>query len=49
MKGEDFQAKIDKWVEEMDFKINEKAIKRYTPKVVYDRQVEYSNKHNSNG
>ena len=48
MKSEDFQAKIDSWVEAMDFKINDKAIKRYTPKVVYDRQVEYTEKHSTN-
>ncbi|MBR1562139.1 MAG: hypothetical protein IJ645_02920 [Ruminococcus sp.] len=47
MKSEDFQAKIDSWVEAMDFKINDKAIKRYTPKVVYDRQVEYTEKHST--
>ena len=45
MKGDEFQAKIDSWVEAMDFKVNDKALKRYTPKVVYDRQVEYSEKH----
>ncbi len=45
MKGDEFQAKIDSWVEAIEFKINDKAIKRYTPKVVYDRQVDYAEKH----
>ena len=45
MKGDEFQAKIDSWVEAMDIKVNDKALKRYTPKVIYDRQVEYAEKH----
>jgi hypothetical protein len=48
MKADEFQSKIDQWVEETEFKINDKAIKRYTPKVVYDRQVEYSEKNATN-
>ncbi|MBR1423462.1 MAG: hypothetical protein IJ571_08500 [Ruminococcus sp.] len=48
MKADEFQSKIDQWVDETEFKLNNKAIKRYTPKVIYDRQVEYSEKNGTN-
>lgn len=41
MKYDEFQAKVDSWVEATDYKENKDAIKRYTPKAVYDKQVEY--------
>lgn len=41
MKSDDFQKKVDSWVEATDIKENKDAIKRYTPKAVYDKQVEY--------
>lgn len=44
MKSDDFQAKVDSWVEAIDIKENKDAIKRYTPKAVYDKQVEYQEK-----
>lgn len=46
MKSDDFQEKITSWVEKLDIKVNNKAIKRYTPKVVYDKQTEYYSKNN---
>lgn len=44
MKSDDFQAKITSWVENLNITVNNKAIKRYTPKVVYDKQTEYYSK-----
>jgi hypothetical protein len=41
MKSDDFQSKIDGWVEEIGISENSDAIKRYTPQVVYDKQEEY--------
>ena len=41
MKGDDFQSKIDSWVEDMKFSENSDAIKKFTAKVVYDKQAEY--------
>ncbi len=41
MKSEEFQTKVDAWVEEMSFTENERAMERYTPQEVYDRQEEY--------
>lgn len=43
MKGDDFQKKIDDWVEKIKFDINDKAIKRYSVDEVYNIQKE-SNK-----
>ena len=34
MKSDEFQKKLTSWVEKLDIKVNNKAIKRYTPKVV---------------
>ena len=47
MKSDEFQEKITSWVEKLDIKVNNKAIKRYTPKVVYDKQTEYYSKNNN--
>lgn len=44
MKSDDFQSKITSWVDELNITVNNKAIKRYTPKVVYDKQTEYYSK-----
>ncbi|WP_124098122.1 hypothetical protein [Ruminococcus sp. Marseille-P6503] len=41
MKSEDFQTKVDAWVEAISFTENEKALRRYTPEAVYDKQNEY--------
>ena len=38
MKSDDFQAKIDSWVEELGITENSDAIKRYTPQAIYDKQ-----------
>ena len=43
MKNDDFQAKIDSWIEEIGISENSEAIKRYTAKVVYDKQNEFYN------
>ena len=47
MKSDEFQKKLTSWVEKLDIKVNNKAIKRYTPKVVYDKQTEYYSKKNN--
>lgn len=47
MKSDEFQEKLTSWVEKLDIKVNNKAIKRYTPKVVYDKQTEYYSKNNN--
>lgn len=44
MKSDEFQAKVDSWVEAIDISENKDAIKRYTPKAVYDKQIEYQEK-----
>ncbi|MBO4866516.1 MAG: hypothetical protein J5582_08090 [Ruminococcus sp.] len=44
MKGDEFQGKIDSWVEEIDIKENADAIKKYTAQVVYDKQNDFYNK-----
>lgn len=44
IKGDEFDELIDSWVEEMKIVLNDKAIKRYTVKEVYDRQNEYYSK-----
>ncbi len=41
MKGDDFQKLIDSWVEALDIKVNDKAIKRYTVNEIFERQEEY--------
>ena len=41
MKGDEFQTKVDAWVEAISFTENEKALRRYTPEVVYEKQNEY--------
>lgn len=40
MKTDAFQALLDKWVEEADITVNDKAINRYTPEVVYKKYSE---------
>ena len=47
MKSDEFQEKLTSWVEKLDIKVNNKAIKRYTPKVVYDKQTKYYSKKNN--
>ena len=47
MKSDEFQEKLTRWVEKLDITVNNKAIKRYTPKVVYDKQTEYYSKNNN--
>lgn len=47
MKSDEFQEKLTGWVEKLDIKVNNKAIKRYTPKVVYNKQTEYYSKKNN--
>ena len=44
MKGDEFQAKIDSWIEEIGIVENASAIKKYTAQAVYDKQVEYQKK-----
>ena len=44
MKGDEFQGKIDSWIEELDIKENSDAIKKYTAQVVYDKQNDFYNK-----
>ncbi|MBR1392831.1 MAG: hypothetical protein IJ561_03240 [Ruminococcus sp.] len=44
MKSDDFQKLLDSWVEALNITVNEKAIKRYTPEVIYDRMNEYYEK-----
>ena len=44
LKNDEFQSKLDSWVEAANITVNEKAIKRYTPQVIYDRMTEYSEK-----
>lgn len=41
MKKDDFQAKIDSWIAELNLEENSESFRRYTPKEVYDRQQEY--------
>lgn len=42
MKGDDFQKKIDEWVEKIKFEINEKAVERYSAEELYDQMKEDS-------
>jgi len=42
MKADDFQEKLDGWIEELGIKENKDAIKRYTPETMYERQEEYN-------
>ncbi|MBO5448599.1 MAG: hypothetical protein J5994_04665 [Ruminococcus sp.] len=42
MKADDFQEKLDGWIEELGIKENKDAIKRYTPETMYERQQEYN-------
>lgn len=46
MKGDEFDSKVEGWVKEMKITVNNKAVKRYTVKEIYDRQTEYYNKKN---
>ena len=41
MKGDEFQAKIDSWVDEIGISENKEAIKRYTAQAVLDKQNDY--------
>ena len=40
MKADDFQALLDEWIEAANIKLNDKAIQRYTPEIVYEKYVE---------
>lgn len=42
MKGDDFQKKIDEWVEKIKFEINDKAVERYSAEELYDKMKEDS-------
>ena len=44
LKGDEFDGLIQGWVDALGIKVNEKAIKKYTVKEIYDRQTEYSKK-----
>ena len=44
MKQKDYEAKIQEWISAADIKLNDKAINRYTPEVIYDRMKEYAEK-----
>lgn len=48
MKKDEFQSKIDVWVSELNFVENSEALRRYTPKDVYDRQEKYYEKQSKN-
>lgn len=41
IKGDEFEEKIKSWVESLKITVNDKAIKRYAVKDVYDRQNDY--------
>ncbi|MBR6874443.1 MAG: hypothetical protein IKN17_13135 [Ruminococcus sp.] len=47
VKNDDFQSKLDSWIEAMDIQVNDKAVKRYTPEVLYDRMMEYNKKNST--
>ncbi len=44
LKADDYQAKIDSWVDELDITENSDVIKKFTAKVVYDKQNEFYSK-----
>ena len=44
MKDEEFNGLVNGWIEAASIVVNEKAVKRYTVKEVYDRQQEYAAK-----
>lgn len=48
MKDDDFQAKIDSWIEALDLKENSESFRRYTPKAIYERGEKYNEKHGTN-
>ncbi len=41
LKDDDFQTKLDSWIEALNIKENSDALKRYSAKQVYDLQEEY--------
>lgn len=45
VKDDDYRAKKDSWVEAISFTDNTDAIKRYTPKAIYDREEKYYDEH----
>ncbi len=45
MKADDFQAKIDSWIDEVGVKENSDAIRKYTAQAIYDKQNDYYSKH----
>lgn len=47
MKGDEFQKLIDGWVDAMDIKVNNQAVKRYSVQEVYDRQEKYYSENGS--
>ena len=44
IKGDEFDGLVAGWVEALDIKVNEKAVKKYSVKDIYDRQKEYAEK-----
>lgn len=40
MKSDDFQKKIDEWIEKMSFDVNDKAVERYSAEEIYDKMQE---------
>ncbi|MBR6044820.1 MAG: hypothetical protein IKP47_04200 [Ruminococcus sp.] len=44
MKDKEYEEKVKSWVEAANIKVNETAIKRYTPEVIYDKMNEYYDK-----
>lgn len=45
MKSDDFDTLVTDWAAALDIKVNNKAIKKYGVKTLYDRQNEYGKKH----
>ena len=44
MKGDEFQTKIDSWIDEIGITENSDAIKKYTAQAVYDKQNDFYSK-----
>ncbi|SDA09480.1 hypothetical protein SAMN02910447_00240 [Ruminococcus sp. YE71] len=44
IKDTEFEDLINGWIESAGIKVNEKAVKKYSVKEIYDRQTEYSKK-----
>ena len=46
MKTDEFNELIQSWVDDIDFKVNEKAISRYSPETIYKRITDYYDEKN---